>query len=189
MSVSARKIIPHNSFLLPHPFSKIYLFILLCFEWYLLSVFTTPAFSETIKEFYLDGNLKAERRYHHGSLEDVSRLYYDSGEIMTELIYNEGKREGMSIGYYKSGKLKDKGFYKDDKLEGEVRIFYPDGTLKSRMDFSNDRPEGIAETYYSDGKLQFIYKYKNGRIKNREEYDRDGKMIQELTYSTPSFQP
>ena len=104
-----------------HPLSKISFFIILWFEWYLLSVFTTPAFSETIKEFYLDGNLKAERRYHHGSLEGVSRLYYDSGEIMTELIYNEGKREGMSIGYYKSGKLKDKGFYKDDKLEGEVR--------------------------------------------------------------------
>mgnify|MGYP001255688888 CR=1 FL=1 len=129
------------------------------------------------KEYYENGNLKAEKRYKCGLLEGSSRLFYENGKMMTEWVYKGGKRQGLALGYYKRGKLKDKGFYREGKLEGPVFKYYSDGQLKMKMFFKNNRPDGLTKVFGSNGVLQTEYTYWRGTLTRQKSYDGYGGVI------------
>ena len=141
------------------------------------------------REYSEDGLLKSERQFQHGTLHGVSRLYYTTGELKTEWFYEEGLRHGPSIGYFKDGQIKDKGTYLQDKLNGWVLMYYPNGKLKSKMYFEKDHPEEKGITYHKNGKVQFIYEYRKGRVRAREEYEPEGQLIRKQEYPQPPALP
>ena len=141
------------------------------------------------REYTQNGILKVERHYVHGIREGISRLYYSTGELMTEWSYNNGKRHGPSIGYFKNGLVKDRGTYKNDLLEGMVLKYYPNGSVKARMNFKHDLLEGESTTYYENGQVQHIYRYFEGRIWTRSDYDQKGKLIRKQEFPQPPLLP
>lgn len=74
-------------------------------------------------------------------------------------------------------------------LEGTVLMYYPGGGLKARMHFERDRHEGKATTYDEKGRVQFIYHYRKGRVRVREDYRPDGKLLRKQEFPQPPVQP
>jgi len=67
------------------------------------------------KEYYKNGQLKAEYNCKDGKLEGESRFYYESGALKSRKNYKNGKLDGISTWYFKSGAVDESIYFKDGK--------------------------------------------------------------------------
>ncbi|PCJ85989.1 MAG: hypothetical protein COA57_06890 [Flavobacteriales bacterium] len=137
------------------------------------------------KEYYLDGQLRAEGKYDNGlrigrwvfyhsngkveqegvfiSGERPIRLwkwYYPSGHLLREENFHMGMEEGQLIEYSDSGKVITKGEYLGGEKEGIW--FYEMGDHREEGEYRAGRKEGIWKHYYRNGKLSFEGKFIDG---------------------------
>ena len=61
------------------------------------------------------------------TMEDIRqssvKVYYDNGTLKAERQFKDGKLNGVYRAYYEDGVLKAEGNYQDDKLEGVLKRY------------------------------------------------------------------
>ncbi len=109
------------------------------------------------KDFFLDGNLKAEGKY------------------------SDSKRTGNWKFYFENGKVEQTGNFRNGKYTGNWNWYYPDGSKWREEEYVNGRLEGlytefdelgnvIAEGEYFDGEKEALWTYKVGDHKEIGKY-------------------
>ncbi len=130
------------------------------------------------KEYYYDGQLKAEGKYDKGKKVGGWKYYYPDGTLEQEGYYNtEGLTEGLWKWYYPSGLLHREENYLNGSADGlsleydengsivtsgefiegneEGKWFYNiDGCLEEGI-YRNGLRNGTWSSYYQDGQLRF----------------------------------
>ncbi|MDU8886992.1 toxin-antitoxin system YwqK family antitoxin [Yeosuana sp. MJ-SS3] len=92
------------------------------------------------KEWYENGQLKAEATWEDGKMEGLKKSWYENGQLWIEKTYKEGKEDGVLKLWHDNGHLQDEGTYRDGKEEGVWKNYDEEGKL-------------IKETTYEDGKI------------------------------------
>lgn len=159
------------------------------------------------KEYYRNGQLRYETSYQNGKANGICREYYQSGNQEGEFSYVNGKKEGKIIAYFDSPDkiIKAEGYYTNNESSGEWKFYDEQKNLTKKGSFGSDgnrigtwigyHPNGkidAEETYGSGGKLNGPYKsyteagvlveefvYKNGKLTDYKQFDRNGKLLAE----------
>ncbi len=139
------------------------------------------------KEFYENGEIKAEGKYVDGvKVGDWKYLfrdgkkfetgkydakgkqsgkwlwYYDDGKLRRESNFIKGQEDGDFIEYNDSGSVITQGQYVDGLREG--KWIYQLGNFKSIGKYNGDLEDSTWTEYYNDnGKVRFTGKYSQGR--------------------------
>ena len=70
----------------------------------------------SVKDYYENGQLKAELNYKNGKLDGLEKEYHQNGQLYIEENYKDGKLEGESTNYDENGNLTSKAIFKDDEM-------------------------------------------------------------------------
>lgn len=92
-------------------------------------------------------------------------------------------KDGVQKAYYKTGILKNVQSYQNGVLNGITREYYEGGTLKHAINYKDDRIDGMYHTYHSNGALWTKEIYDNGTFIGRREYNEEGEVIGEESFS------
>ena len=160
------------------------------------------------KEFYDNGQAKAEGKYEAGVkvgewkyyFRDGKKFeigkydkkgkqtgkwlwYYEDGNLRRESNYSKGQEDGDFTELNDSGKVITQGQYEDGLKEG--KWVYQLGNYKSIGKYSGDLEDSIWTEYYNDnGKIRFTGKFSQGRPDGIHIwYYEDGKKQLEGTYN------
>lgn len=131
------------------------------------------------KEFYAEGQLRAEgmyslgkrigrwRFYHeNGSVEQEGvynnqgnpegpwKWYYDNGTVLREESYRNGLSDGLYTEYDENGKVTTQGEYVDGLEEGFWKYEY--GDVREEGTYRGGKRNGEWKTYYDNGQLSFV---------------------------------
>ncbi len=133
------------------------------------------------KEYYDDGNLKAQGNYvddlkdgfwkyyyKNGSLEEKGKYilgdpdstwlwYYSDGKLLRDENFYNGLPDGLYTEYDKTGSIITQGDFLEGKKEGNW--IYKVGDSKDEGIYSEGYRNGLWKSYYSDGTLRFEGKY------------------------------
>jgi antitoxin component YwqK of YwqJK toxin-antitoxin module len=86
---------------------------------------------------------------------------YDNGQLMTIQEYVDGIGNGTWVQFNPDGTKLEQGTYVDNRVEGPVTQFYEDGSIKAKGQYLHwKKPIG-----------EWVY------------YDREGKVVHEMTYT------
>jgi uncharacterized protein len=159
------------------------------------------------KEYYTSGQLRYEGTYAEGKAVGVYREFYESGNLEGEFYYVNGKRDGKLVNYFDGAEkiLKAEGAYAIDKESGEWKFYDEQKNLIKKGSFDKDgKRMGSWLAYYSNGKLKTEenygaggklngpykyyteagavideFTYKNGKLTDYKQFDRNGKLLAE----------
>jgi antitoxin component YwqK of YwqJK toxin-antitoxin module len=120
------------------------------------------------KEYYDNGNLRAEGTYAKDKKTGKWKFYYNTGNVEQEGVYREGKPDGPWFWFYESGKLLREENYFNGLLDGPMVEYDEQEQVITRGEFIEGRPEGewtykTAETLvsgnYSEGMRSGLWQY------------------------------
>ena len=94
----------------------------------------------------------------------VVKEYYDNGNLKAETPYRNGKAEGVGKFYKENGNLELEIPYKNGQMEGTSKIYYPNGDIFAEKPFKNDKVNGIVKVYYEGKKLIWQANAQNGKL-------------------------
>jgi len=147
-----------------------------------------------IREYGLNGKLKAVYKQLNNKIEGVVKLYDHKGRLREQSIYKSGIRDGNRIIYGTQGSIIYKIKYKSGYVEGKVEEYYKSGKLKYEAHYKKNKIEGTSNNYSMDGALtsklihdsglikeEALYNEKSGRIYNRTIY-KEGKPYKREEY-------
>lgn len=163
------------------------------------------------KEYYENGNLKAEYNYQLGFKEGEAKTYYPSGILMEKYSFHDNQIHGDLLEYYEDGQVFLTCHYNNGKREGEAKVYYSDGSIQYSIDYPiTEKPgyettvaRGKAKLYSKDGILQgegeviSVFEaatsystFYNGFLKDGvwKFYDESGKLFQSSTYSSNKYE-
>lgn len=83
----------------------------------------------TKKEYYENGNIKAEIPFQNNVIHGIVIQYYDNGDLKSEETYKNGQKNGFSAYFYPNGLLQQEIFYKNNKPNGKEYQFDRNGYL------------------------------------------------------------
>ena len=133
------------------------------------------------KEYYDDGNLKAEGNYtndlkdgywkyyyKNGNLEEKGKYinnqpdstwywYYSDGNLLREEKFYNGLPDGLLTEYDKEGNVITQGDYLEGKREGHW--IYQVGDSKDEGEYVDDMRNGLWKSYYAEGNIRFEGRY------------------------------
>ncbi len=125
------------------------------------------------REFYENGQLKAQGWKKGDSKEDFWKFYYENGKISEQGHFKNNVKVGYWYAYDKTGRLKSEGhFDKGNKVNWW--LFYDEN---QKVDHKCQLKDGIKNGY--------CLKYRNEELKSAEKY-KNGKKIKEW-FSFSSF--
>jgi len=165
------------------------------------------------KEYYLDGQLKAEGSYKNGSLnntytayhnngnkelecsyangllEGVYKLYYERGSIKSEVNYTEGLENGLYKYYHKNGQIKLVGWVIEGQQQQLWLSYHPDGKISDADYLYNNKLNGESVDYDPIGKIYNKYMYDNDRLIEFWQYDTLGNVYNhdQLSHGTGDY--
>ena len=122
-----------------------------------------------IKEYYPNGNLKAEKTFRNGKIEGEVKEYYDSGEIQWITIFKDDKPNGVLKEFFKSGKLRMEETLQNGRLEGMRKTYYESGALRSTDYYNDGFRNGPWERYFENGDLFWKWNYLNGKWDSKND--------------------
>ena len=97
------------------------------------------------KEYFKDGNLKAEGRYKDGKRVGQWKFYHENGNLEQSGKYNEhGELDGTWRWYYLSGELLREDNYMNDLADGHLIEYSEDGKVITEGDYI----EGYEDGYW-----------------------------------------
>lgn len=116
----------------------------------------------------------------------IHKDYYENGNIKAEYSIRNGKFVGKFKAYYDNGKLNSKGEYNNGKMVGIWHYYYSTGSRQSIQKYSKGRiisidfwdengnqtinnGTGFAKHYNSDGILESIFYYKDNTLNGKCE--------------------
>ena len=157
------------------------------------------------KEYYDDGNLKAEGNYKNdlkdggwkyyyknGNLEEKGKYinnlpestwfwYYSEGELLREEHFYNGLSDGMLTEFDKEGNIITQGDYLEGKKEGHW--IYRVGDSKDEGEYVEDMRYGLWKSFYSDGSTRFEGKFVDDNPNGEHTwYWNNGKVKQQGKY-------
>jgi uncharacterized protein len=158
------------------------------------------------KEYFADGNVKAEGNYKNNKKEGSWKYLFKNGSIEQQGAYSNGKYSGIWKWYYPTGELwkeeeffngLEEGFYYEYDLEGKVLVEgeYLEGEKEGKWKtFINDyRAEGSYVTdlmdgkwkhYHDNGNIAFEGNYIQGNAEGKHRYFySDGTLKEEQFYN------
>lgn len=94
-------------------------------------------FSGVIKEYYDDGNIRAEYEKKNDKLQGYFKIYHKNGNIFLEKYYEDNKANGKIKEYYEDGSISLDGIVKNNKGSGTK--YYKNGK-KEKVDFDVPKP-------------------------------------------------
>lgn len=137
------------------------------------------------KEFYQNGQLKAEINFDNGKVNGQLKTYFEDGQIAGISNWKNDSLNGLTKDYYNNGVLYQERNYKADRLNGEENIFYENGKLKTSLlykddllwqavvnndNFGNKLDEmtvtngaGVLNVYYPRGHIKSVTEFKMGK--------------------------
>lgn len=86
----------------------------------------------------------------------TTKEYYPNGELRAEYTLDNKKKEGVYNEYYPSGELKIEAHYQQGLLDGARKEFYQNGKSKKTTYYKRDIKDGFEYFYNSDGKLDSL---------------------------------
>ena len=143
-----------------------------------------------IREFFMNGQIRAYMPTVKGQVEGLVKQYNRSGKLYSEINYSEGKQNGLAREYYENGNLKAETTYVND-IPGEVKQYDEEGVQINQL--VNGKKEGKWILYsdsnsksvagkegawsysviaYKDGSPEGVCKtyYINGTLKSEHTY-------------------
>lgn len=118
--------------------------ISICFL--LLLVFSCSP-TDTIREYFDNGNLKAEYAIKNGVKNGYSKTYFENGLLFYEGEYENGKRLGWHTMYFHNGKTRQKLLCEIDSTGREKVV--------RQQDF-NEQGEQISEISFAHKKIEYV---------------------------------
>lgn len=105
-------------------------------------------------------------------------IYHYNGKVSETGQYIDNKKTGIWRKYYSNGDLHSVGRNINDKKDS-IWTFYNinSDSVFAKMNYLKGKAEGECKFYYESGKICEIAIYKNDKIKNKIDYDEDGKII------------
>lgn len=94
-------------------------------------------FSGIVKEYYDNGNIKAEYERKHNKMDGYFKMYHENGTIFQECSYKDGKANGKIKEYYDDGSISVDGIIKNNKGKGTK--YYKNGK-KEKFVFDAPNP-------------------------------------------------
>lgn len=117
-----------------------------------------------VKEYFANGNLKAEGWQQYNQKTDYWIFYNPNGTLAAKGHYSQDQRNGYWYFYSVNGHLEKEGHFVRDSAE-DWWIFYEIGnSKKSKFQYKNDQKHGYA------------LRYRNNKLIKAEKYQHDQKM-------------
>lgn len=105
--------------------------------------------------YHPDGSLEQEGNYNNqGNAEGLWKWYFANGNVLREEAYRNGKSDGMYTEYDETGKVIVQGEYIDGLEEGLWKYEY--GDIKEEGQYRSGMRNGEWKTYYDNGELSFV---------------------------------
>ncbi|WP_017732228.1 toxin-antitoxin system YwqK family antitoxin [Nafulsella turpanensis] len=120
----------------------------------------------TYKEFYPNGELKAEGLYIDGKSEGEWIFYHPNGAIEAKGSYLNGTRQGKWVYFHANGEKAAEGVYTDGLREGDWRFYHKNGQLSSEGKMQEGQKDGYWVLYNRWGD----YKGEGNFVKGEGEY-------------------
>lgn len=112
------------------------------------------------KFYYRDGSIEEEGNFVKGTAEGAWKWYHENGEVLREETYKNGKENGEIKEYDEKGDIIAQGKYENGKKNGHWLYLSPE--MKQEGNFADDKEDGEWKHYYDNGKLYFQGSYVNG---------------------------
>lgn len=121
------------------------------------------------KEYYLNGNVKAEYNFVDGVREGVAKLFYENGNIEKQFTFNSGRIDGEFLEHYNNGALQAKCTYVNGIRTGNSTVYDPDKNPILYLKYSAPQAQPgrsmlIAGEEAQVAKVFAQSKHPNGRI-------------------------
>jgi antitoxin component YwqK of YwqJK toxin-antitoxin module len=131
--------------------------VVLCLA--MLLIAPAPGFSEVVKEYWPDGQVKWERNYQDGKLDGMSREYGEDGTVLREESYKNDKKNGIS------------------------KMYYKDGTLRMEANYQDGIKDGLETTYLRWDNKKTVTLFKQGKAINTKRYDEKERLRDEVIFT------
>ncbi|OGX34607.1 MAG: hypothetical protein A3C36_02265 [Omnitrophica WOR_2 bacterium RIFCSPHIGHO2_02_FULL_52_10] len=135
------------------------------------------------KAYDENGNPFQEITYADGKKHGTAKIFFPNGKVKEESTYVNGELHGIVMFYKDNGSLKAESRYQRGLRQGEAAEYYPNGNLKAKMNFVDDAIDGEFVEFYENQELKKRNLIVNGEVIEREEYDEQGQLIPELSFS------
>ena len=151
--------------------------------------------------YFFNGQVESETRFHHGQLDGKFTVYWPSGTIRAKGFYQRGEAEGLWEYFFNAYTPAAKGAFHNGLRDGPWIEYWENGELRKRGSFSAGKEIGEWVSWISTGgevlrtscfesNASGHYKssYDNGTLK--EEYNcRFGKRIGSYFENNPDGNP
>jgi antitoxin component YwqK of YwqJK toxin-antitoxin module len=134
-----------------------------------------------IFRYFENGKVLRKESLKNGLLNGIIFQYHENGNVEMKITYKDGKRNGSFKMYFPNGKLKAECNYVNDSIDGVFKIWTEDGYYGEET-FKNGKRYGVWKYYYPSGKIKTeVFISDIGTVKERIEYDENGKIIDKFT--------
>jgi len=115
--------------------------------------------------WYENGNNKAEKYF----------TPYTTKHVISYGNFEENL-DGVFSLWYENGQKEMERHYKDGLLHGSVKYWYENGQVRSIEDYINGKSEGKSISWYENGHKSSEAIYKDGKIGDFKQYNKDGRL-------------
>jgi antitoxin component YwqK of YwqJK toxin-antitoxin module len=105
-------------------------------------------------EYYEDGSIWKECRFHEGKLDGAYRERFRGGRIAREGAYAAGQRTGPWRFYAEDGTLLEDSSFRNGEFDGPFAAFWPSGKPRTKGLYCLGAQCGVWLSYDEQGKLQ-----------------------------------
>ena len=137
------------------------------------------------KEYYENGQLKAEGEIVYSSSDGLWKYYYENGQLKAEGNWSLGKRDGLWKLWYENGQLKlvSNWIYNGNEyLHGFYKAYNMDGQVTSDGNYKFNEENGWWKIYNENGQLIQEGIYESGHKTGWWKYYIDGKIDSEKKF-------
>ncbi|AAM85881.1 hypothetical protein CQP30_13700 [Yersinia pestis] len=134
--------------------------------------------------YHENGAIESKRHFIDSKIADGEcPHYYDNGKIKENHSYLNNKLEGKYFEYFPDGKIKDERTYHAGKVVGKYTVYFESGKIRAIYNKNNkDQYHGTNEEYSPEGQLVSKSTYKEGKQLSSQTWYKNGKMRQEEIY-------
>jgi len=141
------------------------------------------------REYYPGTRLvRAEQYFVDGLLDGPSHTFYRNGQLWEDCTYKSGKLHGFYRSYHENGNPDIQARYQDGLLDGEYRNYSRYGLPREIGSFRQGKRDQICTNYYDTGGKKRVDTYRDGRVVLRQEFNKEGDLIQELGEPVPEIE-
>lgn len=130
--------------------------------------------------YFETGEIRYVSKNTNGTLDGLTTYYHRNGLKHWEVNFKTGVKEGK-VDYYDSiGRIYQTSEFRNSLLDGTSYEFYLDGSVKTKADYSKGELNGQLLRYSTDGNVLYNSNYSLGLLKDYQEYDMEGNLIDQL---------